>query len=149
MALVTPLLLVILFGSVEVGNFFYNEHLLTKAVRDGARFAARQNFSYYACSGAPTGTVVADTRKIVKTGYLAPPANSDRLYSWNDSTITLDTRCDTALALTGIYRGKTTGAPIVTVSATVPYRPIARTLFGFSGVGVNLNATQRAAVTGL
>ena len=149
MALVTPLLLVILFGSVEVGNYFYNEHLLTKAVRDGARYAARQNFSYYACSGAPTGTVVADTRKIVKTGYLAPPANSDRLYSWNDNTIILDTSCNTALALTGIYRGKATGAPIVTVSATVPYRPIARTLFGFSGVGVNLNATQRAAVTGL
>lgn len=149
MALVTPLLLIILFGSVEVGNFFYNEHLLSKAVRDGARFAARQNFSYYTCSGAPTGTVVADTRKIVKTGYLTPPANSDRLYSWNDSTITLDTRCDNTLGLTGIYRGKTTGAPIVTVSATVPYRPIARTLFGFSGVGVNLNATQRAAVTGL
>ena len=58
MALVTPLLLVIMFGSVEVGNFFYNEHLLTKAVRDGARYAARQNFSYYACSGPPTGTDV-------------------------------------------------------------------------------------------
>lgn len=147
MALITPLLLIILFGSVEVGNFFYNEHLLSKAVRDGARYAARQNFSYYSCSGAPTGTVVAETRNLVKTGYVT--GTGDRLYAWNANTITLDTSCNTALALTGIYRGKATGVPVVTVSATVPYRPLVGTAFGFSGSGINLNATQRAAVTGL
>ena len=155
MALVTPLLLVILFGSVEVGNFFYNEHLLTKAVRDGARYAARQNFSYYTCSGAPSGTVVADTRNLVKTGYVT--GTGDRLAAWNANTITLSTNCYTTAIdaasstqnMTGIYRGRTTGAPVVTVSATVPYTPIIGTAFGFSGVGVNLNATQRAAVTGL
>ncbi len=147
MALVTPLLLIILFGSVEVGNFFYNEHLLSKAVRDGARYAARQNFSNYGCSGAPTGTVVAETRNLVKTGYVT--GTGDRLYAWNANTITLDTSCNTALGLSGIYRGKVTGAPVVTVSATVPYRPIIGSAFGFSGAGVNLNATQRAAVTGL
>ena len=37
MALVAPLLLAILFGSVELGNYFMNEHELIKAVRDGAR----------------------------------------------------------------------------------------------------------------
>ena len=41
MALVLPLLLVILFGSLELGNYFMNEHTLIKAVRDGARFAGR------------------------------------------------------------------------------------------------------------
>lgn len=147
MALVTPLLLVILFGSVEVGNYFYNEHLLTKAVRDGARYAARQNFSYYTCTGAPSGTVVADTQNLVKTGYVT--GTGDRLNAWNANTITLDTSCNTALALSGIYRGKATGAPVVTVSATVPYKPIVGTAFGFSGSGFNLNATQKAAVTGL
>ncbi len=147
MALVTPLLLTIMFGSVEVGNYFYNEHLLTKAVRDGARFAARQNFSYYGCSGAPSGTVVADTQNLVKTGYLT--GTEDRLNAWNANTITLDTSCNTALALSGIYRGKTTGAPVVTVKAAVPYKPILSTIFGFSGAGITLNATQKAAVTGL
>lgn len=148
MALVTPLLLIIMFGSVEVGNYFYNEHLLTKAVRDGARYAARQNFSFYsACTGAPTGTVVAETRNLVKTGYVT--GTGDRLAAWNANTITLDTSCNTALALTGIYRGKTTGAPVVTVAATVPYTPIVGTAFGFSGSGITLNATQKAAVTGL
>ncbi len=37
MALVTPLLLIIMAGGLEVGNYFMDEHRLVKAVRDGAR----------------------------------------------------------------------------------------------------------------
>ena len=55
MALVTPLLLVILFGAVELGNYFYNEHIVVKAVRDGARFAA-------SCGKAMRRTAPASTR---------------------------------------------------------------------------------------
>jgi hypothetical protein len=59
MALVLPLLLIILFGSLELGNYFMNEHTLVKAVRDGARFAGRQTFTNYtSCSGSPGGTVL-------------------------------------------------------------------------------------------
>jgi hypothetical protein len=56
--------------------------------------------------------------------------------------------------MAGIYNGNKNaggtliGAPIVTVSATVPYHPILRA-FGFRGVGYNLNAAQQAAVMGL
>src|SRR4051812_47391200 len=54
MALCVPLLLVLLCGSVELGNYLMDEHRLVKAVRDGARFAARQNLSYFlGCSGTP------------------------------------------------------------------------------------------------
>ena len=35
----------LMFGAVELGNYFLNEHSLVKAVRDGARYAARQDFS--------------------------------------------------------------------------------------------------------
>ena len=52
MALVLPLLLVLMFSFAEAGNYVMNEHGLVKAVRDGARFAARQDFSNYTgCSG--------------------------------------------------------------------------------------------------
>ena len=89
MALVLPLLLTIMVGSVELGSFFYNEHILAKAVRDGARYAARQNFSYYsACSGAPTGTVVAETRALVRTSLLA--GGTDRFPDVEDGDITVD-----------------------------------------------------------
>jgi Flp pilus assembly protein TadG len=154
MALVTPLLLVIMMGSLEVGNFFYNEHILTKAVRDGARYAARQGFSNYDCSGAPGGTVEADTRTLVKTMLLS--GGSDRLANWNASSITVSEACVTAAtdlsgtshAMTGIYRELSTTVPVVTVSAQVPYTPVIGA-FGFTGMGVNLNASQQAAVAGI
>ncbi|MEA1072510.1 TadE family protein [Sphingomonas sp. LY160] len=155
MALVTPLLLVILFGSVELGNYFYNEHIVMKAVRDGARFAARQNFSNFSCSGVPGGTIEADTKALVMTSLLSGGTN--RLPSWNATTVTLDTSCaasatDLAAStenLSGIYRGRTTGAPIVTVRASVPYVPLVGSAFGFRGTGLSLNASQQAAVMGL
>src|SRR5438874_6023127 len=72
MAMVTPLLLILMLGCAELGNYFWNEHTLLKAVRDGSRFAARQPFSNYTtCSGAPAGTVVSDTKNVVMYGYLS------------------------------------------------------------------------------
>ncbi len=149
MALVTPLLLLIIMGSLELGNYFYNEHILVKAVRDGARFAARQSFSHYdACTGTPTGTVEADTRAVVKTGLLS--GGSDRLATWRSTTISVTANCSTtasSVPLSGIYRGRAAGAPIVTVSAVVPYVPVVNAI-GFRG-NISLRAAQRAAVTGI
>src|SRR5262245_31034970 len=86
MALVAPLLCAILIGSVEVGSYFYNEHILTKAVRDGARYAARQSFTLYTCTGAPTGSVVANTRALVRTSLLS--GGTDRFPNIEDGDIT-------------------------------------------------------------
>ena len=150
MALVTPLLLILMMGSVEIGNYFYNEHILVKAVRDGARYAARQNFTNYsACSGAPGGTVAADTKNIVRSGLLS--GGTDRLARWSSATFTMSTACYTtsnSQNMLGIYRGAANGAPVVTVSVIIPYQPVLSS-FGFSGIGLNLNATQQAAVMGI
>lgn len=155
MALVTPLLLTILIGSVELGNYFYNEHILVKAVRDGARYAARQDWSYYGCSGAPTGTVEADTKTLVKTMLKA--GGNNRVPGIDDTEITLTTSCATTAQddssatenMSGIYRGRANGAPVVTVTASMPYTPVIGAAFGFSGAGARLNASQQAAVMGL
>jgi hypothetical protein len=156
MALVTPLLAVILIGSVELGHFFYNEHILTKAVRDGARFAARQGFANYDCSGEPSATVRDDTRALVKTSLLS--GGTDRIANWADTDISVTESCvTTATALDsttetmiGIYDDLSLGGvPIVTVTASVPYTPVIGAPLGFSGVGINLNASQQAAVMGI
>ncbi|HVF36413.1 MAG TPA: TadE/TadG family type IV pilus assembly protein [Sphingomicrobium sp.] len=155
MALVLPLLLVILFGSVELGNFFYNEHILVKAVRDGARYAARQDWSYYSCSGAPSGSVVANTRALVRTSLLS--GGTDRVAGIDDTEVTLSTSCastaqDDASAtenMSGIYKGRASGAPVVTVTASMPYTPIIGAAFGISSASFRLNASQQAAVMGL
>lgn len=151
MALVAPLLCIILIGSVELGSYFYNEHILVKAVRDGARYAARQDFSYYsACSGTPTGSIEANTEALVRTSLLS--SGVDRFPDIQNSDITVTTSCkatQSGQSMTGIYRGRVTGAPIVTVQAIVDYKPIIGAGFGFSGVGLKLNATEQAAVMGL
>lgn len=149
MALVLPLLLLILFSSVELGNYFMNEHRLTEAVRNGARFAARQSFSNYAtCSGAPSGTVVPDTRNIVMRGYLTGGTIITPNVQATD--ITVSTSCMASAGgqtMTGIYAGRTGGAQIVTVAASVNYRPVV-SAFGFTGAGLKLNARSEAAVAG-
>lgn len=154
MALVTPLLLVIMVGSAELGNFFYNEHLLDKAVRDGARYAARQSFSYYgtssSCASPTDATLIGNIKTLVMTSLLSGGTN--RLGNWNASTITVSAACSTTVSsqtMSGIYANRTAGAPVVTVSATVPYSPIIGAAFGFSGAGLSLHASQQAAVTGL
>lgn len=155
LALVLPLLLIIMFGAFEIGNYFLNEHILVKAVRDGARFAARQDFSYYpngTCNGTSTSVgdpVLTNTRNVVKTGLVA--SGTDRLPYWAATSISVTMVCTTTAGgqtMRGIYQGRTSGAPIVTVNATVPYTPVLRS-FGFSGVGLNLNASQQAAVMGI
>lgn len=149
MALVAPLLLIIMMGSMELGNYFLDEHRLVKSVRDGARFAARQSFTNYGCSGAIGGTVITDTKNVVMTGLYS--GGSARLPGWTAPTITVSQTCTTSAngtTLSGIYLSSANGAPIVTVAATVPYTSILQS-FGFRGTGLNLNANQQAAVMGL
>ena len=150
MALVLPLLLVIMFGSLELGNYFMNEHTLVKAVRDGARYAARQSFTNYtSCSGSPGGTVVADTQNVVMNGVVS--GGTIITPNITAANVTVTTSCMAAAGgqtMTGIYQGRANGAQIVEVDAEVNYRPII-SAFGFTGIGLKLNATSQAAVSGI
>jgi len=155
MALVLPLLLLIMFSSVELGNYFMNEHRLTESVRNGARFAARKSFSNYtACTGSPGGTVVADTRNVVMNGYISSGTIITPNIQAADVTVT--NSCKTTVSgqnMSGIYAGRDVNgdtqadALIVTVAASVNYKPVL-SAFGFSGIGFKLNAKSEAAVTG-
>ena len=156
MALVTPLLFMIAMGVAELGNYFYNEHTLVKAVRDGARFAARQDFSNYtSCSGdVPTpgtaGPANDNTKNVVMYGYLS----GSNVLTPNivKSNITVTTSCATSVSsqsMSGIYSGRSGGAQIVTVSATVNYRPIIGVALGLPKTGLSLNASSQAAVIGI
>lgn len=156
MALSLPILLVLICGCAEVGNYFMDEHRLVKAVRDGARYAARQDLTNFTgCSGTPGGTVVTNTQNVVKTGVMS--GGTDRLPDLASATIDVTiVGCSTSAggtALSGFYAnvknsgGTVVGAPVVEVSASVPYTPVVHS-FGFSGYGLTLNASQQAAVMG-
>src|SRR3954468_24854898 len=89
MVLVLPLLLVIMFGSVELGNYMLSEHTLLKAVRDGARYAARQPFANYSGCGAAAANVPAsvsdNTKLLVRKGTLNG-SDPDQLANWSDAS---------------------------------------------------------------
>ncbi|HUE80069.1 MAG TPA: TadE/TadG family type IV pilus assembly protein [Sphingomicrobium sp.] len=149
MALVLPLLLTIMFGSLELGNYFMNEHTLVKAVRDGARFAARQSFANYPDCSTVSTTARDSTRNVVMNGALAGGSIITPNIESGDIDVTTSCAADAGgETMSGIYAGRANGAQIVTVSATVAYRPVV-SAFGFTGIGLNLNAASQAAVTGI
>lgn len=166
MALVTPLLILLLAGLVEMGYYFYAEHRLIEGVRDAARYAARQPYSNYSsCPSGSGSTTIAsgttlhtETRNVAKTGD--PDAASTvtgRLWGWeadtSDADFTMSYQCFTSVTdgttttpVGGIWLFAPGGAPVVTVAATVPHQSI------FAAFGINipieLNARQQAAVAG-
>jgi Flp pilus assembly protein TadG len=153
MALVAPLLIALMFGSLELGKFFLDEHVVVKAVRDGTRFAARQGFATMPCGG--TATNEAQIKNLVRYGkVVVTSADKPRLSYWTSpATITITINCYDNSGVGGeriyggIYAQRAT-VPQVTVSASVPYRPLAGA-FGFNGIGLNLNASNQASVVGI
>jgi len=149
MVLVTPLLMAIIFGAFEAGNFFWNEHVVIKAVRDGARFAGRQSFSKYDCSSVTDAAVATQIKNMTRTGLTT--GGTARLMGWTDTQVTISVTCQnnaTNYSTKGIYTNHVGGAPVVTVSASVPYTSLFGTL-GFDTTGFNLNASAQSAVMGI
>lgn len=146
MALVVPLLITIMFGAFEAGNFFWNQHIVTNAVRDGARYAARRPLTDFA-GCVPNIGVVNDTQNVTRTGLTS--GGTPRIAYWTDATtvtVTMPGGCKTSFS-GGIYRNNSGGAPTVTVSATVPYNSLFGSL-GFTTATLNMRADAQAAVMG-
>ena len=149
MALVLPLLITILFGSFEVGHFFYSAHIANKGVRDGARYAARQNFTLLGCGPSVVdGPTDIRIKEVTRTGQ---PANgTPRIFGWDNSEVTVTVICTTtgSFATAGIYTGLTGGARKVEVSAAVPYPSLFRYI-GINSSALTINAHAEAAVMGI
>lgn len=146
LALLTPIMLILMFGLVDLGNYFMSEHVVVKAVRDGARYASRRGFAEYSCSTASTD-VVTKTRDITRTGTIS--GGSARLVGWTDPTsVTLTVRCDSSGTYAGIYKGAANGVPVVKVAAVVPYKSLFK-YFGITTATINLNASSEVPVMGV
>lgn len=144
MALVTPLLMILLFGAFEAGNYFWKEHIVVKAVRDGARFAGRQSFSKYSCSTVDS-TVESQIKNLTRTGALS--GGTARISGWVDGDVTVSVSCSAATT-GGIYRNMTSGAPRVQVRAVVDYPSLFGTL-GFDTTGLKVAAEANSPVMGI
>lgn len=151
MALVTPLLLGLMFGSFELGNYFLSEHAVVKAVRDGARYASRLGISNYSCPAVGTGTLTGSTNEIQNVTRTGSPdgSASPRLYHWtSNGTVTITVTCASATTYTGIFKDLPGQVPVVTVAASVSY-PSLFSQIGLRDTSLTLNAQSQAAVMGI
>ena len=147
MALSLPILITLLLGSFELGNYFMTEHKVVKAVRDGARYAARRPLDDDYPDCAPSSSLIDDTRNVTRTGSVA--GGTPVVGTWTDpASITITVDCDEGGTYSGIYATSPIGTPVVTVTASVPYASILGQL-GLADPSVRLRAQSEAAVTGI
>jgi Flp pilus assembly protein TadG len=148
MALMTPLLMILMFGSFELGNYFWNGHIVTKAVRDGARYASRQSFDNFDCSAETVSSaVITDTQNLTRTSQIAS-GGSARLAGWTDAnSVNVEMRPGPVEDYAGFYTGMDC-VPVVIVTATVPYTSLFATL-GFDTTGLNVSANSEVPVMGI
>lgn len=149
MALVAPLLIALLFGATELGYYFYNNHIVIKAVRDGARYASRRSFAEYNCPSSVSSDLTDATRNVTRTGLVAS-GGAPRIWNWTDpSTITVSLECtdNSGSDYSGIYVGRTE-IPVVKVTATVPFVPLFSG-FGFRASNLTISAESESSVAGI
>lgn len=152
-ALVLPLLMTMLFGFFELGRYMEQMHVVSKAVRDGARYASRQPWEEIGCDGGTLNPDMVDrVQSIVRTGTIGGTSQPGRINGWDaadeDSTIEV-TRvdCDTTGTYQGIYTGLAGGVPVIQVAVRVPYNSLFGSLVFEDAL--LLNASEQAAVMGL
>lgn len=150
MALLLPLLVALLFGSLEAGHFVWTQHKLVEAVRDGARYASRLQVDHV-CNGATSILTTADSdtvKLLTRTGQVANTSAGPVVPGWTAAQVSVTVNCE-AFVNTGIYTDYGAAGPIVTVAATGVTYPA---LFGGLGVltrNITLTAKSNAAVIGL
>ena len=156
MALVVPLLLVIMMGSLELGNYFLSEHAITKQVRDGARFASRLPLeTNYTCPGTVGSTAATKIANVTKTGTVS--GSGELRFSatnWADQcaatspALQVSLRCVDKTLYGGVYQGLASDIPVVKVAAAIKYNSVLNSI-GFDSTSLCLRAESEAPVVGL
>ena len=148
-ALALPMMLALLFGSMEAGHFFWTEHKIVKSVRDGARFATRLDVRDL-CNGS---TSIISTALETQIQNLTVTGNIDgtgpsKVPGWLPGDVQVTVGCE-AFVATGIYTDLGAAGPLVTVSSgTVDYPSILNGL-GVLDDTIVMGAESSAAVAGI
>lgn len=146
LVLVLPVATALMFGTAELGYYFYCEHQVLKGVRDGARFASRQSFVGLNCAGGGIpDEVVEAIQEVTRTGQIS--GGTARIPGWANADVAVTVTCPGTVINTGIYENED-NAPQVNLDARVAYPSL------FDGMAVLdntyfLNAEQQAAVMGI
>lgn len=148
-ALVLPMLLVLMFGGLEAGHFFWTEHKLIKAVRDGARYAARMDIDKL-CNGATQqldADVQNEIQRVTSTGQVAA-GGAPKVPGWSAGAVTITVGCEQFVD-TGIYTDLGTKGPVVTVSSGSVTYPSLFAGLGFIDSSIKISAESSTPVLGV
>ena len=143
MALIMPLVMVMLFATFEGAYFVITEHQVVTGVRNAARYAARLDFSQYACPAATFSGSTATVQNLARTGQLT--GGTSRVQGWVNGDITVTVTCT---AQTGIYTAVGNYAPKVRVSSRFNYPSLMGQL-GFTQATLPIGASAESPVMGL
>lgn len=152
--MILPMAFALIFTTMEAGYYFQTEHKAIKYVREGARYAARQNFAYFDCSGAGAfnnsavnaAAVQTQIRNVTLTGGVA--GGNARIADWEASDIAINVSCDGDFG-TGLYgRLEDAKAPKVMVATRFSYTPILG-LLGFDVSDIDVVAQAESSVAGI
>ena len=135
MALVTPFLLLLLLATADLSRAFIEHNILTKAVRNGARYAAAKAFQ--GTTGVINVTAITDqTKNLVVYGSTTPGADVSSVLP--------------GLTLTNITVVQVAGTDDIEVSATYAlgglFGPSLPTSF-YGGTNISTARTLSASVT--
>ena len=156
MAMIAPALIVLIFGTMELGNFFLLEHAVTKQVRDGARYASRLTMAEpYSCPAQVFQDADANTKiiNVTRTGTVdASSLGRFPTAFWTacpgSQPVTVSMRCVPKGSYKGIYATLDGAIPVVTVRADVSYQSLFSSL-GFNTTGFCMRAASEVPVAGL
>lgn len=145
MALVLPLVLVLLFVSLEAGYFLWSEHKVVEAVRNGARFASR---AIHPDDCPLSGAMLEQIQLMTRTGQIEDPNATPLVPGWT-SNAQVTVNCAIDFLDSGIYEPTATQGKAVTIRVTnLPYPSLFEAL-GVIDSSINLNASASTAVIGV
>ncbi len=126
---ILPVLILCLFGTIEIGRVLHDYHVVVKGVRDGTRYLSRFAVD---CSGGPgtEGSIVNApdnheqwAKNLTMTGAINPILPDDYLLAaWGDPGTTLIARvdCNDPATFEGIFAGDPV-VPSITMTAVVKF----------------------------
>jgi Flp pilus assembly protein TadG len=148
LALSVPLMLVLVFGTMEFASLLYQQHTITKGVKEAARFAARapairQSGTCPPVSAGWSGIVTRAQDIATRDGV----SGSQLLPDFTPATVTITVVCANATGL--ITSNVAAGSiPVVRVSALVPAHSLG--FFALLNIDAfNLTATHEEMGIGL
>lgn len=159
LALLLPLLILLFFGTLELGNLFMTQHALSKHVGGGARFATRLTLAdSYSCPASVFDDPDATTKIISVTqngSLVAEGAGRLAASQWASTcdgspAVAVSFRCvEKGTTFGGLYTELDGDIPVVEVEGTIEYLPILANAIGFDNAGICLSAQAEAPVIGL